>query len=194
MNIQNSVLDNVVIVGDVASNYITNCRLSNCTITLNDGITLSNLTIIGDDPVRQYDFFEGVSNGTIVSGQFSTLTKSLNLSNSTIYNGTNTINLTPYNAWVGTYVLQSPPSDPIDIQFITGCENNHTPIVFQHVSPTNEIMNIIHQNTISTTGTNEICFASHHGSNDHLDSPGSFTKMRWDGSIWRAEEIVNFIA
>jgi hypothetical protein len=197
INIVNSKLHNVNIVSLYGNSInIQNCNFSNCTIVVLNNSNFTWVTIIGITTNDSDYYFDGVilNNGTLIAGEFSTLTYDLNLSDPNVFNSTaRQLNLPHNTKWVGIFTLGNYIGNKI-IETISNCENIHTPIKFMHNGVDGDVITWGHQSAISSTVGNHICLTSHHGSNDHLDTVGSWTLMKWDGNIWRGIETNNWNA
>jgi hypothetical protein len=196
-NFTNCVFENCIIINtDSSSHTLTNCNFSNCTLYLTNNCVLDQLTIIGKDKgTNAYEFDQTVSNGVVVTGEFSTVVYDLDLGNPGNYDPiTKKLLIPQFNRFIGVYRLKNISANT-DIQFIQGIQDNYgTPIKFIHDDATNFQVMLLHQTSISSTSSYGICLASHHGSNDHLDSIGSYFYISYDvpNDVNRVSEIVNW--
>lgn len=197
----NCIFDNVTIINtDNSSHVITNCHFKDCTIVLTQSVTMNTCVIIGVDrggTPSTYNFdAQNITDGKIVTGEYSTFYQSLDLSDPGTYDGSiKTLYLPVKNKHIGKYYLNSFVSGT-DIQYIVGSENDsYTPVIFQHNGADGDVLNFIHQNSKSAIGADEILLSSHHGSNDHLDTLGSyFTTKREPNAFWYGIQVTNFNA
>ena len=192
----NCTFKNVTVNCNGYATTFENCHFENCEINIDDfGVLLTDLNINGNGIA--YSFLKSQTNGTIVGGEFSTIVESIDMSTGSYNSTTRTLTLIGDADVIGIYKLKN-FSNGARIEFIIG-GNTHTPVKFVHDDTNGDRLNLDHSTTISGASNNQNILASHHGSNNHLDTKNSYAvAIRQVNGVGKSNfmfsEIVNYDA
>ena len=195
-DVQYNRFENVTIVTDGTPCTIGFCNLRNCTIYLNNGASISYMTIDGSAVGGVYYTFDGIaiSNGTIIAGEYSTIEMDLNMSD---YFSGNTLTIPANMDFVGQFNLKNIQvgSNLRYIDFFSNANaNTHTPIRFRN-SDSNVVLLTTHiAKPSQQTNPYEIMFARHHGNTNDLHTQYSYIEGKIDpnNSLWVITDYIDY--